>query len=412
MLRNSYTIGSVAKSAQNFWHEWVVMVSRSQVDVDLASRVKAAADLVPGAASLIAEALGIDRSNVSRMLSGQRGIGAAELITVADVLQVPLLELLGRAQPPLIKLAARLAADPQDDLAVVRRRAAQLLELRAGLSRFMTEPKRERQVVEVPHGSYEKGNGIQLAENTRRALGLDDGPIDDLTALIEDQFDIDVASQPMRQGLAGILVRESADDGTAMMLVNSDDFFGRQRTTLAHELGHFLFGDGEDELVYADYTRPAQGDRREMRANVFAVHFLLPESAARRAAALNSQADPSKDPAVRLVGELAGTHGLSVEATANHLNNLGLLTDHDRDRVCSSPRKRDVYVAGGTVDWFDESDSKTNAIVPPSSSAEMALSAYQHGLVGISTVGDVFATDDLEGLAQDLAAAGWAPDFS
>ena len=94
------------------------------VDPELARRVKSAAEAREGSAQDIADALGIDRSNVSRMLNGQRAIGASELVTISDIVQVPLLELLGQTQPRLMKMAARLAVDPQEQLAPAQRRAA------------------------------------------------------------------------------------------------------------------------------------------------------------------------------------------------------------------------------------------------------------------------------------------------
>ena len=40
---------------------------------------------------------------------------------------------------------------------------------------------------------------------------------------------------------------------TNVILVNSHDREGRQRFTLAHGLGHLLFGDGE--TIFVDYRR-------------------------------------------------------------------------------------------------------------------------------------------------------------
>jgi len=382
------------------------------VDPELARRVKSAAEAREGSAQDIADALGIDRSNVSRMLNGQRAIGASELVTISDIVQVPLLELLGQTQPRLMKMAARLAVDPQEQLAPAQRRAARLLELRDVLSRFMHARTRERLALPVPGGTYEIGRGRTMAETARRALGLGDEPVGDIAALIQDHFAIDVALQPLGGGLAGLLIREGSDaDSAVMILVNSSEFYGRQRLTCAHELGHHLFGDGSDQLVYADYLAPASG-LAETRANVFALHFLLPASAAR------SSAD-ALDPTIernawcqQLVGTLAGRYELSIEATANHLNNLGIITADEARMLREATSKRALYEAAGYGEWFDAATEAKGITLPPSLTTELALTAYQNGLVGIGTLAELYETDETERLAEELAASGWAPQFT
>lgn len=382
------------------------------VDPELARRVKAVAEAREGSAQQIADALGIDRSNVSRMLNGQRAIGASELVTISDVLEVSLLELLGQTKPRLMKMAARLATDPQERLAPAQRRAARLLELRDVLSRFMHAPTRDRLLLPVPGGSYEIGRGRTMAETARRALGLGDEPVGDIAGLIQERFDIDVALQPLAGGLAGLLIREGSDaDSAVMILVNSNEFYGRQRLTCAHELGHHLFGDGSDQLVYADYLGPSSS-LAETRANVFALHFLLPASAATACA---EELDPRMERNAwcqRLVATLAGRYELSIEATANHLNNLGIITVDEARMLREATPKRALYEAVGYGEWFDAASEFKGITLPPSLTTDLALAAYQSGLVGIGTIAELYESDDVERLVGELAASGWAPQFA
>lgn len=385
-------------------------------DLELAERVRQAVQ-ERDAVVAVGEALGIDRSNVSRMLTGKRSIGAAELVTISDVLGVPLLDLLGKTKPRLMKLAARIASDPVDDLAGERRRAARLFEQRDVLSRFMQGPARERVLVSVPTTSYAIMRGKALARNVRQALGLGDGPIEDLAELVQQRFDIDVAFEPLRKDLAGLLIREGAATDTAdreavMILINSQEFFGRQRLTCAHELAHFLFGDGAEELIYADYISRGSGDLVEKAANSFAVNFLLPEDAARRVAATMGDNDSREALLVALVGRLAGEYGLSTSAVAYHLANLSIVTDPERDAILQVQPKRAIYEAGNTSEWFDHVEADHRGVtVPPARTSDMALGAYKAGLVGIGTIAELYAATDEEALTKDLAEAGWAPEF-
>lgn len=384
-------------------------------DLELAERVRQAVQERDAVLS-VGDALGIDRSNVSRMLTGKRSISASELVTISDVLGVPLLDLLGRTKPRLMKLAARIASDPVDGLAGERRRVARLFEQRDVLSRFMQAPVPQRVPVSVPTTSFAIERGKTLANNVRHALSLGDDPIEDLAELVQQRFDIDVAFEPLRKDLAGLLIREGAGSDpkgqeAVMILVNSQEFFGRQRLTCAHELAHYLFGDGAEEIIYADY-KGKSSSRLETAANSFAINFLLPETAARRHAETFKSDGSRNDWCKSLVGYLAGQYGVSTEAVAYHLANLSVITEEERETIRELHPKRPIYEAGNTSEWFDHVEENHRGVtVPPTRISDMALSAYQAGLIGIGTIAELFAATDERALAQDLAEAGWAPAF-
>lgn len=385
----------------------------AKVDVELAERVRAAADAREGSAQAISEALGIDKSNVSRMLNGQRGIAAGELITISDIVGVPLLELLGRPRPRQMRLAARLSA-AADMTAVGQgaRRAARLVELSDLLGRLMPPDLRERVDVERPATSKRAiDQGEVLAETVRDVLGLGLDPISDLTAVIAAKFDIDVAFEPLDSSLQGLLIRDGAggDRESALILVNSTGATTRQRFTCAHELGHYLLGHGQDELIYADY--PGK-DLEEMAANAFASHLLLPRSAVDAATAEHPRPSDETTPwAAGLVGALAGQYGISVESTAWHALNCGVITPDERAAVARMSA-RDVHAAGGTLAWFEEATARRGMTDPPARTVDWALSAYHYGIVGVGTVAEIYNRDDEDVLQSELADAGWAPDYA
>lgn len=79
-------------------------------------------------------ALGISRSQVSKVEHGTRRLDVSEVAAIADALEVSLAEVLGVERSGSLALAARVMAAPQaDDTLPPRRRMRQLLEVEANL---------------------------------------------------------------------------------------------------------------------------------------------------------------------------------------------------------------------------------------------------------------------------------------
>lgn len=374
---------------------------------EIAERVRSAAEDVPNAREAIGGALGLTKSNVSRLMNGQRKIGAAELVTIADILRVPLRQLTGSG-PKHMKFAARLASGADTaEVTSAQFKAARLVEMRETLGNFMTVPARPRQSVPRPTTTYRKQAAAELADSVRSALGLGIEPIPDVKALVEDSFDVDVSVQPLEGKVAGMLLRDaSSEDGLVMALVNSDCPLGRQRLTCAHELGHFLFADGADEFVHTDYFSES-GTELEQRANWFALDLLLPPAAIRRA--VHAYAGPVEAKAASLVGLLAADYGLSVEATANRLAHLNVISKADCSQIKGTTPKREVLELVGRGEEYDEAQAAKGVVAPPSRTLDVALNAYQTGLVGVGAIAELLGTKDHVALVGDLEEAGWAP---
>jgi Zn-dependent peptidase ImmA (M78 family) len=96
-------------------------------------------------------------------------------------------------------------------------------------------------------------------------------PLGDLLEIIEQATGIDVAVLDVGPDEHGLAMRDPAR-GTVFIGVARTRNPMRQRSTLAHELGHVLFGDWEDSDA-SDWSdrRPA-----EIRADAFARHLLVP----------------------------------------------------------------------------------------------------------------------------------------
>lgn len=118
--------------------------------------------------------------------------------------------------------------------------------------------------------------GRTAAERFRQDHHLGTQPLGDLVAIIEQTTGIDVAILDAGPDEHGLTMRDPARDTVFIGVARTPNPM-RQRSTLAHELGHVLFGD------WADSNTGDWSDRSptEIRADVFARHLLLPVEAIR-----------------------------------------------------------------------------------------------------------------------------------
>ncbi|WP_328608168.1 ImmA/IrrE family metallo-endopeptidase [Amycolatopsis sp. NBC_00345] len=113
--------------------------------------------------------------------------------------------------------------------------------------------------------------GRAAAARFRREHHLGVQPLGDLVAAIEQATGIDVAILEAGPDEHGLTMRDPARDAVFIGVARTRNPM-RQRSTLAHELGHVLFQDWTDGIVGSWSERtPA-----EIRADAFARHLLAP----------------------------------------------------------------------------------------------------------------------------------------
>jgi Zn-dependent peptidase ImmA (M78 family) len=116
-----------------------------------------------------------------------------------------------------------------------------------------------------------EAEGRAAAERFRRDHHLGLQPLGDLVALIEQSAGIDVAVLDAGPDEHGLTMRDS-QRGAVFIGVARTRRPMRQRSTLAHELGHVVFGDWADN----DAGNWSERSSAEIRADAFARHLLLP----------------------------------------------------------------------------------------------------------------------------------------
>jgi Zn-dependent peptidase ImmA (M78 family)/transcriptional regulator with XRE-family HTH domain len=348
-------------------------------------------------------ALGLSRSQISKIEHGTRRLDVSEIAMVADALEVSLAEVLGVERSGSLALAARVMAAPQgdDDTLRSRRRMRQLLEAEATL--ISTTGLREghptvsgRNVLEmikdqgIPSGRTPWRDGEDLADIVRQGLGLGRAPIADVAELAEQHFGLDVLAWPTGKAVSGLCAHGR---GVAMMLISTSFPRGHQRFTAAHELAHHLLRDPREIVVDEDLFDSSNA--MEKRANAFAAALLMPVDGLREVVAGRSIDET-------VIVALMRHFGVSLSALLYRLANqsVRLMSARARDAWLQRPVFAVLHAANDPAPEELTIPDESKRIPPRLWRAAQA--GYQTGRVGIGTLA-ALADEDAEQLFIRLA---------
>jgi len=212
----------------------------------------------------------------------------------------------------------------------------------------------------------------------RNALNTGNAPIADLVESVEHLTGVDVGTTPLPSGVPGICATDP-ERATSVVLVNSNDVAERQRFTLAHELGHLLFGDGThvDEI---------DGDRspQEILCDEFARHLLIPQDGVR--AWLKGVTRTVGEARVdeRVMALLARHFGVSPDAARIQLDRMGLLPSELQ--IVGLPSGRRWAYRYGWGPQFDSDQAAAGQSRAPRRILDRAIGAYREGKLGIGVL--------------------------
>jgi Zn-dependent peptidase ImmA (M78 family)/transcriptional regulator with XRE-family HTH domain len=259
----------------------------------------------------LATAIGVDRTVITTIETGQRTVDALELARLAKALRRPIGWFVSDPPPSVVSRRADRGdvVRPVDiQLETLARDVEQLIELGV----LTPTPTRSDSIDSI-------GAAEQAAFDARRAAGLrDDEPVWDLVRVAERLglyafvLDLDVREDVQTDG-SYVALKECG-----VALINGAREGDRRRFTIAHELGHHVLNDEYDPewIVGSDTTD------RERVINAFALHFLMPRAAIeQRWLQLDGGSDP-RGAAIRLAVEF----GASWSAACAQLLRLGCLS--------------------------------------------------------------------------------------
>lgn len=148
----------------------------------------------------------------------------------------------------------------------------------------------KRRIIDNQVENAQNNNAVLLrSASDLRALGRRYDCYDNLALRIENlvQYipDISLEYVEMDSTLSGSLSKRG---GSWLIKVNKYHSLTRQRFTIAHELGHFIYhkddyeDDGQHEFIDTTFFRGMTSNNFEYTANRFASELLMPEEDVRR----------------------------------------------------------------------------------------------------------------------------------
>ena len=277
-----------------------------------------------------AAVLGLDATAIAKIEHGKRGVGALELMHLASLYKVPVSELLADAsqgEAVHLRIAMRVGAALDSKTATMQQRLQQIIAADRWLRQHVPGPPNlalwASTVHNMPSNTTPYERGYACAKVFRNRYGLAASPIADM-AMLTDEIGVLVSRLPLgdHQAPDGCSAIDPVS-GLAYVLINSDKPRPRRRFTIAHELGHLeLEHLHEGEMVLDESLNTSHP--YETEANAFAAGLLMPEegviaSLTRLRARLGEQAQP-----IEWAVWLSASFGVSEEAAAYRIMNLGL----------------------------------------------------------------------------------------
>lgn len=296
----------------------------------LGQRLAEARDLAGMTQESVARAVGLERTAIVLLEKGERNLKVPELVEIAQVLGRPLSYFV---EPPVPAAVSRRSAPhtAHDSTRALDVEIDQFAtDVRALLNlRLVVPVARTDSTVPKTHDDAES-----TAAACRKRAGLDSAPIEDLGRICEVFGLYTLAAHLGESGPDGGCIEVAADTGSVgVAVINGDAAAGRRRMTLAHELGHWLFGDAYDVDASLD---------SEKMINSFAIHFLAPRAGVSKVWSENPDW-PLRDRALAV----GVAFRLSWSAVISQLRNIGLISHEERERLgAAEPRSGDYLRLG------------------------------------------------------------------
>jgi Zn-dependent peptidase ImmA (M78 family)/transcriptional regulator with XRE-family HTH domain len=188
----------------------------------------------------LAGKVGLERTAVTKIEVGRRHVNSLELVRLAEVLDRPLQSLISDPPASIVSRRAAVAGGRDDqagDFAIedIARDIQVLVDVRA------LSPNSAKGSLPAIVPGEEQWGPEEAAAEARSLIGVDaKSPVHHLASLVER---VGLFAYSLALGDASSDGSYAEVDGVGVAVVNGEADSGRRRLTLAHELGHHLFGD-------------------------------------------------------------------------------------------------------------------------------------------------------------------------
>ena len=323
----------------------------------------------------VAEHLGMARTTLISIESGQRRLKSEELAALAELYGERVEDLL-RSEPAPRPLAAQFRTQAsrlpeEDELRAASLLLQRLAEDYVALERLLDAPLVGRHPSPLSLGGDLDRRAKIAADEERRRLGLGDGPLPHVREILEIEVGMRIFAVPLPARIAGLFAFDP--EIGPCVAINSDQRWERQRWSLAHEYAHFLTRRDRPEITVSliHYRRVPASERF---ADLFARHFLMPAGGLERS--WNSLGDSGTSPTVATLLAQADWWGVSVQAFALSLEQERLIRPGTYDRLQAQGLAVDEARA-----LLDLPEHKPDDQLVGRRMRMLAVSAYAGGLV-------------------------------
>lgn len=231
--------------------------------------------------------------------------------------------------------------------------------------------------------------GRDAAAKFRREHGLGNQPLADLVALIEQTTGNDVAVLDGGRDEHGLTMRDSTRDAVFIAVARTKNPM-RQRTTLAHELAHVVFGDWAIEDT-GDIRPP-----HEIRADAFARHLLIPVAGVKQIVG-GAAAE------LRTLSTCVQLFGVSPKVAAIAMHHAGCIDSPTKDQWMAMTTPQ-IAARFGWADQYESLQAQSDTRRAPQKLLARAIDGYIENVVPaqtLATLRGIPVVDVVESLNED-----------
>jgi Zn-dependent peptidase ImmA (M78 family)/DNA-binding XRE family transcriptional regulator len=355
-----------------------------------------------------ASAIEVARTTLVAIEQGQRRIRMSELQQLAKLYRTSVNAVL-RQEAVQVDLAPRFrklagtsdeAADAAAKVLGDLAKAEVELENLLGIKRVPNYPP-ERPILRGDVRVQAEHDAMEL----RQRLGLGNGPVADIVALLELELGVRVYVRRLNSGISGLFAYDDALG--PCMLLNARHPRDRRTQSAAHETGHFISTRREPEILH---SHEAENSREERYAHAFARAFLVPaRTLTQKFQELTAGSDRLSR---RHVIVLAYFFGVSREAMVRRLEELSLVKPGTWDWFQSNGGISDEQARHVLGDLLGPDTQKAEAHRPTTLRLNLlAAQVYRQGLLSEGQLARLLNLDRIE-LRQvlDMEAEGSESD--
>jgi Zn-dependent peptidase ImmA (M78 family)/DNA-binding XRE family transcriptional regulator len=244
-----------------------------------------------------AKQLGVSRPTFVQIEAGNRSVSSLELDKLAFLFGRDIREFVANSfqEDDALSALFRAQADVADEPAMLEklRECTALWRELTNLERVVGIDRDLSAVASYPFPAPKSRwdaiqQGQRLAEEERRRLGLGHAPLPDMSELLESQG-IRTGLVDLPDDISGLTLRDR--EAGLFVVANRVHHYLRRRFSFAHEYAHVAADRDRFGLISRTSERD---DLVEVRANVFAANFLMPEDGVRQFVAGLGKGKPSR----------------------------------------------------------------------------------------------------------------------